>query len=106
MSYTKKKKIKTKKEERTEVLQRLAQAAVEGLAMEVAMNVVMPGSGLALNSLKYAKNAKKAAKVMGKGAAKEGVQMLDKEDRNKTPAENLAEDVGLEFLSRAGSRSA
>ena len=101
---TKQKKEETK-EQRTEILQRLAQASVEGLVLEVAMNAVMPGSGIALNNLKQAKNMKKVAKVMGKSAAKEGVQMLDEEkEQEQSPTEDLTEDIALEFLSRSIGR--
>ena len=47
---------------------------------------------------------KKAAKVMGKEAAKEGVQMLDNEEPEKSPVEDLSEDIALEFLDRAAGR--
>ena len=100
-----KKKTKEEKEEKTEVLQRLAQASVEGLAIQVAINTVMPSAGIALGSLKSAKNIKKAGQVMGKGAAKEGVKMLDDEGREKqTAADDLSEDIALEMLTRVGGR--
>ena len=108
MSNTKKKKHKikpVKSEAKSDVLQRLAQASVEGLAIQVAVNTVMPGAGLALEGLKSVKNIKKAGQVMGKSAAKEGVKMLDDEGReNQTPAEDLSEDIALEMLTRVGGR--
>ena len=99
-------KKRTKKtEQKSDILQRLAQASVEGLAIQVAVNTVMPGAGIALEGLKSAKNIKKAGKVMGKSAAKEGVKMLDDEGReNQTPAEDLSEDIALEMLTRVGGR--
>ena len=101
---TKATKKETPKKE-SDMLQRLAQASVEGLVMEVAMNTLMPGTGIALKGLKQAKNMKKAAQVMGKSAAKEGVQMLDEsEGEEQSPVENLSEDVALEFLTRVGGR--
>ena len=78
---------------------------MEGLAIQVAVNTVMPGTGIAMGGLKSAKNIKKVGKVMGKSAAKEGVKMLDDEEREKqTPAEDLSEDIALEMLTRIGGR--
>ena len=91
------------KNSKSDVLQRLAQASVEGLAMEVAINTIMPGAGVALHGLKYSKGLKKAGKAMGKGAGKEGVKMLDDEEE-KDPGTELSEDLGLELLTRAGGR--
>ena len=79
------------------------QGSIEGLAVEVAMNAVIPGSGLPVQGLKHGKNLKKVAKVAGKGAAKEGVKMLDEEE-NENPAEELSEDIALEVLSRTRTR--
>ena len=58
------KKKQEKAETKSDVLQRLAQASVEGLAIEVAMNTIIPGSGLAVHGLNQGKNIKKAAKIM------------------------------------------
>ena len=105
MADKKKNKVKEKKEQKSDVLQRLAQASVEGLAIQVAVNTVMPGAGIAMSGLKSAKNIKRVGKVMGKSAAKEGVKMLDDEEREKqTPAEDLSEDIALEMLTRVGGR--
>ena len=91
---------------KTEILQRLAQASVEGLAIQVAVNSVLPGAGIAFGGLKNIKNMKKVGEVMGKGAAKEGVKMLDEDGRKKqTAAEDLSEDVALEMLTRVGGQS-
>ena len=99
------KKRTTKNEQKLDLLQRLAQASVEGLAIQVAVNAVMPGAGIALEGMKSAKNIKKAGQVMGKSAAKEGVKILDDEGREKqTAAEDLSEDIALEMLTRVGGR--
>ena len=71
--------------------------------MEVAINTVMPGAGVALHGLKYSKGLKKASKAMGKGAGKEGVKMLDDEEE-KDPGTELSEDMTLELLTRVGGR--
>lgn len=90
-------------ETKSDVLQRLAQASVEGLAIEVAMNTIVPGSGVAVHGLNQGKNIKKAVKIMGKSAGKEGVKMLD-DEKNENPAEELSEDIALEMLTRVGGR--
>ena len=106
-----KKKTENKKNEQNKnkeesVLQRLAQASIEGLAIQAAVNTIMPGAGLALKSLKSAKTLKKAGKIMGKSAGKEGVKMLDDEERGKqTTPEELSGDVALAALDRIGGRS-
>lgn len=97
------KKKQEKAETKSDVLQRLAQASVEGLVIEVAMNTIVPGSGLAVHGLSQGKNIKKAAKIMGKSAGKEGVKILDGEE-NENPAEDLSEDIALEMLTRVGGR--
>ncbi len=94
---------KQKEAPKSEILQRLAQASIEGLAIEVAMNAIIPGGGIALQGLNQGKNLKKAAKVMGKSAGKEGIKMLDEEE-NENPAEELSEDIALEMLTRVGGR--
>ena len=68
------------------------------------MNAILPGAGIAVEGLSQAKNMKKAAKVMGKEAAKEGVQMLDNSKEEKHPMEELSEDAALEILSHVGGR--
>lgn len=88
------------KQNKSEVLQRLAQGAIEGLIVEVAMNTLIPGSGIALNGLRQGKNLKKVAKAMGKSATKEGVQMLDDSEENPDKPEELAGDIALEFITR------
>ena len=95
-----------KKESKSTVLQRLAQASMQDLAIQMSINTVMPGAGIALKGLKSAKNIKKAGQVMGKSVAKEGVKMLDDEGREKqTAAEDLSEDIALEMLTRVGGRN-
>ena len=96
---------KKKNPQKSTVLQRLAQASVEELATQGAFNAVMPGAGIALKSLKSAKNIKEAGKVMGKGAAKEGVQMLDDKEPEKSPVEDLSKNIALEMLARARGRN-
>ncbi len=105
MNKTKKQEenVSQKDESKSEILQRLAQASVEGLAIEVAMNAIIPGGGVALQGLNQGKNIKKAAKVMGKSAGKEGIKMLDEEE-NESPVEELSEDIALEMLTRVGGR--
>ena len=65
MADKKKNKVKEKKEQKSDVLQRLAQASVEGLAIQVAVNTVMPGAGIAMSGLKSAKNIKRVGKKYG-----------------------------------------
>lgn len=100
-----KKEIKEQSEPKSSILQRLAQASMQDLIIQSAVNTVMPGAGIALGSLKSAKNIKKVGKMMGKSAAKEGVKMLDDEGREKqTAADDLSEDIALEMLTRVGGR--
>ena len=94
----------TNKNNETDILQRLAQASVEGLVVKVAINSIIPGAGIAVGGLNQAKNIKRAAKVIGKETAVKGVQLLDDEQKEKTPLEDLGEDASLEILSRIGGR--
>ena len=105
MNKTKKQEenVSQKDESKSEILQRLAQASVEGLAIEVAMSAIIPGGGVALQGLNQGKNIQKAAKVMAKSAGKEGIKMLDEEE-NESPVEELSEDIALEMLTRVGGR--
>ena len=89
--------------QKSDVIQKLTQASVEGLAVEVAMNALMPGSGVATKVLQGTKGIKKAAKIVGKQTAKEGVKMLD-ENKEEDPLEELSQDVTLEFFNRVGGR--
>ena len=94
-----------KPQQKSSVIARLAKASVEGLAIEVGVNVVMPGAGIAFKGIKNAKNIKKAGKVMGKSAAKEGGNILDGEDENNpNSARDLSEDVTMEVLTHVGGR--
>ena len=87
------------------VLARLLKASIEGLAIEVAMNTVIPGSGIALKGMKNAKNIKKAGKAMGKSAAKEGGDILDGEDENNSnSAGGVSEEAAMEILTHLGGR--
>ena len=84
--------------------ERLAQGAIEGIAVEVISNAVLPGAGIAANAIRSTKGLKKAAKVAGKGAAKEGIKALDDENDTQSKAEELGGDLAIELLSRTGER--
>ena len=99
------KKEQKKENKPSELKERLTQGMIESLVVGGLVNAVVPGAGIALNSLNKVSTMKKAAKVMGKGAAKEGVEMLDGEDPERNPAEELSEDVALEVLSHISGQS-
>ena len=91
----------------SELKERLTRGVIESLAVDALVNAVVPGAGIALNSLNKVSTMKRTAKVMGKGAAKEGIEMLDEGDKNQeeNPAQNLTEDIALEVLTRIGGQS-
>ncbi|MGN0919552.1 MAG: hypothetical protein ACI4OR_02180 [Alphaproteobacteria bacterium] len=94
----------TKATQKSGLKERLAQAAIEGIAMEVAINTLLPGSGLALSNIRSAKGFKKVAEVAGKSAAKEGIKSLDDENGTQDKTEELAGDLTIELLSRSRGR--
>ena len=100
-----KRKVQKKDETKSDVLQRLAQASVEGLIVNMALNALLPGAGTALGSVNQTQSLKKMGKVMGKSAAQEGIQMLDEEEPEETNSTgNLQEKMGLEVLDRMRGR--
>ena len=93
------------KKDKQDVLQRLAQASVEGLAISVAVNALLPGGGAVINTFSQTQNVKRAVRVMGKSAAEEGIKMLDEEPtEEETPLENLSGQVALEVLDHMNGR--
>ena len=107
----KEKKVKEKKDSKekkknkdSELTDTLFHGMMEGFVVDMVMNAAVPVPGLAATALNKAKNIKRTAKVMSKGAAKEGIEMLDGEKAKGDPAEELSEDIALEVLSRVGGR--
>ena len=87
----------TEEKNKSELTQRLAQASVEGLVVEVIANTVAPGTGTAITALKGVSVLKKAAKIVGKNSAKEALKN-DDDDRNKM--EELGGDLAIRLLER------
>jgi len=90
--------------QKSDLQERLVQGAIEGIATEMVLNTVLPGAGIATNTLRTAKGLKKVAKVAGKGAAKEGVKILDGEDEAQNTVEELGGDLAIELITRTRGR--
>ena len=90
--------------QKSDLKERLVQGAIEGIGTEIVLNAIVPGAGLATNTLRTAKGLKKAAKVAGKGAAKEGLKVLDGEDEAQNQIEELGSDLAIELLTRTRGR--
>lgn len=99
-----KEKKKIEKNKNSELTDTLVRGMVEGVAVDMLMNAVIPGAGLAVSGLNKAKNMKKAAKVMGKGAVKKEIDVLDGDSQERNPAEELSENFAIEVLSSVGGR--
>ena len=98
------KKVKAEKKD-SKVTEVLFQGMTEGLVYNMIANTILPGSGFAVSGLKKAQNIKKAAKVMGKGAAQKSARMLEGEETEGPPAEELGVGVASEVLTRIGGQS-
>ncbi|MBO7483834.1 MAG: hypothetical protein J6T55_01765 [Alphaproteobacteria bacterium] len=88
----------TEEKNKAELPQRLAQASVEGLAIEVIANTIAPGTGTAITALKGVSGLKKAAKIIGKNSAKEA---LEDDDDDKNKIEELSGDLAIRLLDRS-----
>ena len=94
----------TKTTKESDLEERLIHGAVEGIATEIAINAILPGAGLAANTLRGVKGLKKVAKVAGKGAIKESIKALDDENDTQDKVEELSGDFAIELLSRTAGR--
>lgn len=93
---------KKSKRKKADLRERFTKASLEGIAVELLLDAVVPGAGLTTNVLSTAKGLKKVAKVAGKGATKEGAKtVLDDEENNTNELEEIGEDLALKVFSQA-----